>query len=342
MYSLVYFKSTNEDSFRFVTMARESEQLELSYEDIHSFITDNLPDCKDVTIGKLKSPTTELVQIVYCKILLEFGFSESIVNPQQAEFDLLDEVGEYMDLYKTMLPVISLKAACVNILTMINGETTFGISDLLDPHPKRTLRFLSCLVNFWFFCNSTYDNINKVSEEVEAVVAFKKNLEQKNEDYKNKINSYKHKAAEEAEATMLAQADIEQLQRKTAELMEYRETLDSINQRLKKDLEDENRATAAMEADIAKLEMERDNVQGAVNFDAARERLDVELAGLKEELSLKVQMKMDKNSKLSQLDQTSNVMKSILEVAQQYSIEQQHIKDFNAKIQEINVSLFSF
>ena len=318
-------------------MAQETEQLELSHENIVTFISENIPDCKDVTIGKLKSPTSELVQTVYCKILLEFGFSESIINLQQAEFDLLDEVGEYIDLYKTMLPVISLKVACVNLLTLINGDTTFGISDLLDPHPKRTQRFLSCLVNFWTFCNSTYEHVNKVSEDVEQVVAFKKNLEQRNEDYRNKINSYKHKAAEEAEATRLAQEDIDQLQMKTAQLMEYKETIDSINQKLKKDLEEESIATAAIEAEITKLETERDNVQGAVHFDAARERLDVELATLKEEVNLKVQMKIDRNSKLSQLDQTSNILKSILEVAHLYSNEQQHIRDFNGKIQEINV-----
>ena len=49
-----------------------------------------------------------------------------------------------------------------------NEPISFGLTDLIEPDPKRTRRFLAAMANFWSFCNSNYEPTNRIQEEVAA------------------------------------------------------------------------------------------------------------------------------------------------------------------------------
>ena len=51
------------------------------------------------TIQDLEKPTGPFVQTIFFKILSDFNFSESMVNTHQAEFDILEELGEHAGIY---------------------------------------------------------------------------------------------------------------------------------------------------------------------------------------------------------------------------------------------------
>lgn len=100
----------------------EQEQLEFPHEDILRFIKDINETFNGLTVKDLKQPTAELVQKIYFHILIDLGLDEAIINSQQAEFDLLDDIGDHPDIYKSMMATLSLQSACHNTLEHITGE----------------------------------------------------------------------------------------------------------------------------------------------------------------------------------------------------------------------------
>jgi len=317
----------------------ENEQLEFEPAVILDFIHENIPDSKNVTIKDLKSPTPMFVHMIYAKILLELGLDESIVNPQQASFDLLHELGEHTEIYKSMLQSISLQAACVNVLTTLNGGTSFGLSDLLDPNPRRTIKFLSCLQNFWLFCNSTYSQVDEVMVEKDNHLRTKNDLKHKYEEYRNKINSLKCKAAEDAEAVKSAEADNEELNQIMNEMFMQKKELEEVSSRVKAEMDSEVKKIVEIEESIEKLKTEKLNLHGIVDGEAAIGKLDEEIEEHRENLSVKGRQKLKQEKILQSQDQALSVLKSILEIAEQTANEKKEIKNFDTKIQDINTRI---
>ena len=100
----------------------EQEQLEFAHEDILSFIQSINETFEGLTVKELKQPTAELVQKIYFHVLIDLGLDEAIINCQQAEFDLLDDIGDHPDIYKSMIATLSLQSACHNTLDHITGD----------------------------------------------------------------------------------------------------------------------------------------------------------------------------------------------------------------------------
>lgn len=103
----------------------EQEQLEFPHEAILEFLKSLNEGNEGLTVKDLKQPTPELVQKIYFHIMIDLGLDEAIINCQQAEFDLLDEIGDHPDIYKSMLAILSLQAACHNILEHISGKRNY-------------------------------------------------------------------------------------------------------------------------------------------------------------------------------------------------------------------------
>ena len=294
-------------------------------------------DFQEVSLRDLQSPSAIFVQKVYFHVLCDLGVTDTIVSTQ-AEFNVLDDIGEHVDIYKTMLPILSLKAAIVNILSQITGGTTFGISDLLDPHPKRTRKFLSALQNFWTFCSSTYSSVEAAQEEVDNLIQAKKSFQNKIEQYKVQINERKSRAVLEEEKIQTTNQEIEFLTKRTNELMIQKEELDVLKEKLNKDLEIGHLKTQELVEQVKRLEMERNNLQGVVDGAATIQRLHEEQSRMRKDLDDKESLQRDNAEKLNSIEQVINVLKAILEEVNKYCSEQGKIKNFDSKIREINVS----
>ena len=335
----------------------EQDPLEFPHEAILAFIKDLNELFEGLTVKDLKQPTPELVQKIYFNILIDLGLDEAIINCQQAEFDLLDEIGDHPDIYKSMLATLSLQAACHNTLEHISGEkiiiwgpfcvnltffigtTTFSLSDLLNPHPKRTQRFLSVLQNFWTFCNSINHKVVDVQDEIDKLLVEKKKEESTLDDYRNKINHIKSRNVEEAEEVKIMTSKIENLQKKSQELLAEKEELYALNINLKEKLEDASKATHILDEKVKALETDRDNLQGAVDGAAAIKKLEDDLVKTKEERECRERLRLESADRVTAVERSTTVLNSILEIVQQYSSEKSEIRNFETKIQEIKVSL---
>ena len=176
-------------------MSENSEPFEpFPFDVILKFLNDcNWENCPAITLQDFKQPTAPLVQKLYFNFLQEFGFSDSLL---MIPFEVLENL-EYPDIYKDMVPIMSLQAACVHLFNKLTGNSDFGIMDLLNPTPKRTQKFLSVMQNFWLFCNNHYPHVERIQGEVDRLVRSRVECETKIEEYKNKINHSKSKAVEE-------------------------------------------------------------------------------------------------------------------------------------------------
>ena len=267
--------------------------------------------------------------------------ADTIIS-SQVEFNVLDDVGEHVDIYKTMLPILSLQAAIVNVLSQITGETNFGISDLIDPLPKRTRKFFSALQNFWTFSDSMYHHVEESQKEIDGLLQAKKNFQHNIELYKVQINNFKSRAVLEEEKIQETRQEIDHLTRKTNEMMLQKEELEEVKGGLKKDLETGHLKIQELKEQVNKVEMERNNLQGVVDGAAAIQRLTEEQSNLRRDLDDKETLLRDNAEKLITIEQAINVLKSILEEVHKYCSEQGKIKNFDQRLREINVSIKTF
>lgn len=218
------------------------------------------------------------------------------------------------------------------------GTTTFSLSDLLNPHPKRTQRFLSVLQNFWTFCNSINHKVVDVQDEIDKLLIEKKKEESTLDDYRNKINHIKSRNVEEAEEVKIMTSKIENLQKKSQELLAEKEELYALNINLKEKLEEASKATHVLDEKVKALETDRDNLQGAVDGAAAIKKLEDDLVKTKEERECRERLRLESADRVTAVERSTTVLNSILEIVQQYSSEKSEIRNFESKIQEIKVS----
>ena len=242
-----------------------------------------------VSMQDLKQPTAQLVQTLYFNLLQEFGFSDTLL---QTSFDVIEDQ-EYPEIYKDILPVLSLQAACTYVFTRLMGDTTFGIMDLQNPSAKRTHKFISVLQNFWMFCNMNHPKVQEINEKVDELVKVKEDNVRKIEEYKKKINILRSKAVEEKEEEESLQQDIVQLNEELKNMMPRQKSLNDRYTELKDELEKLKMHTSELMATSKKLEQEKMNLEGAVEGAAMLEKLSNQLEQLNEDIAVKQKRKLE-------------------------------------------------
>jgi len=298
---------------------------------ILKFLQDNAwENCSVITLQDLKQPTAPLVQKLYYNFLQEFGFSESLL---MIPFEVLEDL-ECPEIYKDMVPIMSLQAACVYLFTKLTGDNGFGIMDLINPTAKRTQRFLSVMQNFWLFCNSQWQHVEQIQGEVDRLVRGKVEYEAKIEEYKNKINNCKSKAVEEKAEEECLVVKTDQLKEELKQLFPKQKELNDIRGSLKTELENLGLKTASLNEKLRKLEEERDNLLGVFEGAALLQKLDAELLEIKEELGIKEKRKLEFRNHLELLERLKEDYGAVLDLVQQVAQEQQKTRELVGKIRE--------
>ena len=179
-----------------------------------------------------------------------------------------------------------------------------------------------------------------VQDEIDKLLLEKKKEESTLDDYRNKINHIKSRNVEEAEEVKIMTSKIENLQKKSQELLAEKEELYALNMNLKEKLEDASKATHDLDEKVKALETDRDNLQGAVDGAAAIKKLEDDLVKTKEERECRERLRLESADRVTAVERSTTVLNSILEIVQQYSSEESGVRNFETKIQEIKVSKF--
>lgn len=311
----------------------------MTIDDILTFLQD-FPDCDQITKNDLKNPTTELVQKLYFKILIEMGLCESGLIGNQADFETLTEFGEEMDLFKQMLPIMSLQSAIVNILTRICGTTNFGLNDITNPDSKRTLLFLGRLLNFYTFCNGEYGKVEEVQTLIDACIRERDEKIAKIEKLRIQNNIEAGNACEEKNILASTMEENEILDGRMKDLLVKQNSLLETKEGFKKELEVTCQQIQDIEKEVHQMEKEKDSLQGAIEGAAVIAKLEEEITVKNEEMEMRRRKIVDTKKRIDQVENSNLVLKSILEVGKQYASEKSNQKSLVSKIQELNVSKF--
>merc|ERR1719319_540194 len=285
----------------------------------------------NITIEDLKSPSSGTVQNVYARLLTEFGFNtETILVPSLELTSSLD----HPEVYKDMLPTLTLQAAVSSLVSRLVGDSTFSIMDLLRPTKSRTQMFVSVLQNFWLFCNQRVAETDRVTASVEAMVRDKAVLEAKVEDYKARINRSKSRAVEEQEVEGALGEQIEELARQLEALNPTREELDREKVALDQELARLAEAKVEVEAKKTGLQAEVAALQGVFEGAATMEKLDQEIAELQEDLEAKLRRKLEFRNNQEALERSREEYAAALELVKQISKEGQKTREVVGRIRE--------
>ena len=203
------------------------------FEQIHEFLVGLQWENCSISLQDLKQPTAGLVQKFYFNFLQEFGYSDSLL---MVPFEVTEDL-EHPDIYKDIIPILSLQAACVHLFTNLAGDTSFGIMDLINPKPKKTQKFLSLMQNFWMFCNNQYQYVSKIQGDVQGMVKTRAECEAKIEEYKNKINQSRSRAVEEKAEEESLLLENEELKAELNRLIPKQKELNDVKNELKEEIE---------------------------------------------------------------------------------------------------------
>jgi len=300
------------------------------FEQIHEFLVGLQWENCSISLQDLKQPTAGLVQKFYFNFLQEFGYSDSLL---MVPFEVTEDL-EHPDIYKDIIPILSLQAACVHLFTNLAGDTSFGIMDLINPKPKKTQKFLSLMQNFWLFCNNQYQYVSKIQGDVQGLVKTRAECEAKIEEYKNKINQSRSKAVEEKAEEESLLLENEELKAELNRLIPKQKELNDVKNELKEEIESLTHKTQSLMEEKHKLETERDNLQGVFEGAAALKKLDLELQEVREDLRLKEKRNLEFRNHLELLCRWKDDYKAVLELVQQIASEQEKTRNLMAKIRE--------
>ncbi|XP_072168767.1 kinetochore protein Nuf2-A-like [Diadema setosum] len=141
-----------------------------------------------------KSPQPTRIQNLYA------AFLETIVNTQLDRINqpqwTASQVVMHPELYDGIFPIMNLAIAMQRLMVACQ-VTDFKLTDLLNPKPKRTRRFVSALINFWRFSVEREEAYNNIRQEIQGSIAERNQLKEKINELKEKINLMKMTRAEE-------------------------------------------------------------------------------------------------------------------------------------------------
>ena len=148
----------------------------------------------DVTIAKIKRPTSDFAKMIIVALLTESGYElhGNIIHLSQE----LNGTYEH-PIVSDHFPAICIMVAARKFFDCLEEAThqqqdmgmSFGMNDLVTPDSKRLRYFLCQFVNYWLFCNTYY-------EEFASEMSHVENKSKSRSDLDKKINEYKKKNAD--------------------------------------------------------------------------------------------------------------------------------------------------
>lgn len=150
-------------------------------DDILEFFSEVL-DIK-IARGDLEAPTQGLVTTVMMAIFRDFALSDAAMSVLDASVPWTNNV----DHIQTTLPLIHL-VKLMQIVYSCMGVNDIGLSDIVQPKPKRTKRLFKLLCQEWKPLCGVWEQYNTIHEQYLQAKADSKGKQNRLDDIKAKIN----------------------------------------------------------------------------------------------------------------------------------------------------------
>ena len=269
----------------------------------------------DVTMAKIKRPTSDFAKTIILSLLTESGYEltgNMIALPQE-----LTGTHEHA-IVNDHFPAICIMVAarkffdCLVDATNEDSGMVFGMNDLLEPDPKRLRYFLSQFVNYWLVCNYYY-------EEFETEVRHVENKANSRTDLDHDINEYKKKNDDLKKSRATAAMKKEKLENKIAHADEKLKALSAQTQVLEEDKKvAKNNLLEAQNVAKTKMENERSVNKNALRLksmakaDETKHELNTNLLRLGEDEEAKMIQVQEYKIKLEQHTDQEKTWKEVL------------------------------
>ena len=250
----------------------------------------------DVTMGKLKRPTSDFAKLIIVALLSESGYelNGNVIHLSQE----LNGTYEH-SIVSEHFPAICIMVAarkffyCLEDATKQDNGMAFGMNDLLTPDSKRLRYFLSHFVNYWLFCNTYY-------EQFDSEVLHVENKFRSRSDLDNKINEYKKKNADlnKSKATLALKKE-----KLDAKIRHGNERVDKLTSQVNA-LEEEKKSVKGNLSDAQKEANAKKEVEQSTNKAALRLKSMAKADETKQELNAIIErLGEDEEAKLIQVQE---------------------------------------
>jgi len=248
---------------------------------LHQDILEDL----DIQKSDLTSPGWQQVQVIYYKLMMEFGFSDFLDKPSAGQGDLMSVPStwdECPESYAAVNTADDLLVALDYFFKSINHGKTINLGDLMEPEGKRTRRFLSAIVNYWYFCNSNFQMFSEVHKGVERRAKDKEALVKYNETLKTKVGKIRKSNAEDAIKERDLQEKIQEMLGSINELLRAVEALKERSRAAKEALMGAQAAEKRAERETEELKRKREVLRKAMKNAGDMVDMETDVARLRE------------------------------------------------------------
>eukprot|EP00094_Tigriopus_californicus_P008523 TCALIF_08215-PA protein Name:"Similar to nuf2 Kinetochore protein Nuf2 (Danio rerio)" AED:0.15 eAED:0.15 QI:536/0.87/1/1/0.75/0.55/9/380/387 len=295
----------------------------VSINDIVGFLNEILED-ESFSKTDLTSPTAERIQMLYFKLLLEFGFTEKILQP------VLDHLGpqgtgiQHSELLQDTDHLDALIVACQYFFSRAypGSRVTFGLLDLIEPESKRTRQFVSGMRNFYLLCNLQHVNATNVKDEVHA--SKEKMMAMKNEvqNARKRIEKLRINDGEDALKAKALERDTWELERLLAASNEASGELATEQENLKSQLSEMNHIIEMLNKTLMDLDQNKLLIVSRLKSDDVKQELGQELDNLKEKFEHRTIQEQEMKRKLAEHEEKNrdiaNLFGQVDTVAEKY------------------------
>ncbi|XP_047481598.1 probable kinetochore protein NUF2 [Penaeus chinensis] len=172
-----------------------------------------------VTVQDMKQLKPDFVQKIYLLFIRDFGAGLEQIH--QLPFDVSDSVQQYPDMYRSIMRTMALAKVINLFLKIMYNDDSFMSADLFDPKPRRTRRFFSLMMEFYYAANESTEQLNAIEEQV----AIKREARQKQqENIEKNIAKLRQLKMENAENQIREEQELKRIAEVKEDLQKYQDT----------------------------------------------------------------------------------------------------------------------
>jgi len=281
-------------------------------------------------MAELRQPTALIVQKIYFVFLQEFGVCDSLL---QLPFSMLQEL-EHHEVLAPCIPVLALQAAISSLMEKLFDFTDFGVSDLVNPQPKRTQKWLTILANFWMFCGNQMDSVNQILEDVDEKVRKRADLDRMIEVKKRRINELTTNAAQEKADREVFLEKIAEEEEKMKGLVEKSKELNENLELLRGQLSSKEDLLSNEKEKLKSLEIEKENLEGLFEHAALMKKLENDLSEAQLELQNKTERKLELKKNVLVFERLSEEYTEAHEIVKNLTSEKNLLRNAESKLRD--------
>ncbi|XP_072043707.1 kinetochore protein Nuf2-A-like [Amphiura filiformis] len=283
----------------------------MSINDIIQFLCETFPD-DQFAEDDFKNPQPHRTQQIY-GFMLENTINVPMERFGQSQLQASQEL-MYPELHDDICPVINLSIAVSRLMGACQVDD-FKIKDLLNPKPKRTIRMMSAIINFYRFTGERFETYNHIKQQQEEILQQHRSYKQRIDEMKARINQIK---AERAEKDVAIAEMAERVDKLSGTMTGYQQE-QATQQR---DIQMLKMTTAEKTAKIEKLKLSSHNTKEAIDklrpqIIQSPERIKADMARMHNAISAGKAAKDEKARRLQEIHGQKDRGSVLLEGSQQ-------------------------